>query len=127
LINRCVISEASYYAKLGDLAGNINSECIAIGTRPSAIGVRIGITGDRGTDTVDYRIDTRSTLLQHDLRSGAEPVIVGAHPVNANRWGTIGDTKAEDLVPRKAWGTRWLDRDPSVYGELPRQETARTA
>jgi hypothetical protein len=79
--------------------------------------VRVGIAGDRGADLVNDRIDTRSAPVEDDLRPGAEPVIVWAHAVDANRWSTIGDAKAEHLVPCVSLGAGWLDRDPGVHRE----------
>ena len=43
--------------------------------------------------TFDHRIDIRSAAVEDDLRSGTEPVIVGAHPVDADGWGTVGDAE----------------------------------
>jgi len=68
---------------------------------------------------IDHRIDIRSAAVEYDLRSGAEPVIVGAHPVDADRWGTVGDAEAEHLVTRIARRVGRLHRDPGVHGEYP--------
>src|SRR5215471_10668799 len=91
-------------AKLGHLAGYIGRESVAVWAGPGTILVRIGIAGSRCTHRFDHRIDIRSTPVEYDLRSGAEPVVVGAHPVDAHGGGAVGDTKAEHLVTRVAAG-----------------------
>ena len=49
---------------LGDLARNICGERVAIGTWPRAVLMWVGIAGDRGTDVVDHRVDTRSASVE---------------------------------------------------------------
>jgi 5'-nucleotidase / UDP-sugar diphosphatase len=60
-------------------------ESVAVGAGPGTIIVGIGVVGDRGADLRNHCVDTRSAAVENDLRPGAEPVVVGAHPVDANR------------------------------------------
>jgi len=53
--------------------------------RPQELARRSRFAGDRGTDIADHRVNTRSAQVRYDLRSGAEPVVVGAHPIDTNR------------------------------------------
>ena len=97
-------------AELGDLAGNIGREGIAVRAGPGTILMRIGIAADRGTDILDHCVDTWPAPVEDDLWFGAEPVIVRTRPVDANRRGAVGDTKAKHLVPRITLGPGRLDR-----------------
>src|SRR5256886_16361665 len=103
--------------QLGHLPPDPRRERVAVGSGPGAIAGGIGIPGHGGVDPRDHLVHAGAAEIHELLWAGAEPVVVGAHAVDAVRRRPAVHAPADHLVTRVRRCVARLDRDPRVDGE----------
>jgi hypothetical protein len=63
----------------------MGDEAVAVGAGPGGVFVRIGIAGDGGSNFRDQRLGAVAADIEDEAGLGAEPVIVGAGAILADR------------------------------------------